>query len=174
MLQVPDLAGLEVDLDHGDVRAEGVGRVGLREVAVGLEVGGRGLLGEVLPADGASGRALHPPAPGFRLLDVLGGRLQQLGGMLLRLLLENLRRLHDGATRQLDGTRGARPVAARHRPRVGPRVLDLLEVDAQRVRRQLRHRGLVALSMVGRARGDQEGTVGPQFHRGELVNEWSD
>ena len=169
-----DRPGLRVDLDHGEVGAEGEGRPGGVEVGhADQRVGAGGGAGHLVPAHRDGGHAGHVEAApavvaGVAQHQVVGIGLEQVGGGLPGEVVELAGGVVDGRAGHLH-----RAGAAGHRPGgddvgVAEHDLDLVDGHAEAVGHEHGPGRLVALAVGGRARLGEEGAVGAQLDGSEL------
>ena len=152
--------GVEIDLDHRDVRAERERGAVLLELRHRVQ---RLLRGELPPLERGRGYAGDADTAVVGDHDVVGVRLEHRGRDLAGAREHRLRRVEDRATAELERTRTTGTAAGGHRGRVGLHERDPFERDAEPVGDDHRERRGVALAV--RRRPDVNGRGAVVVHR---------
>ena len=173
------LAGFGVDFHHGHVGSERECGPLLNEAHVGDQAAAAGMTGDLGPGQGRVRVAAHLPQPGTRIEHHVGfGRLEHLGGMVPRFVLDLDRRLMHGRAAELQRPRTVGPDTGRDQVGVAVDDRDPVHRDAKLVLHEHGPRGVVPLA-VGRAAGvdrgravirdlDLGGLAGVRVRRGDL------
>ena len=158
--QQGDVARVEIDLDHGDVRAEWEGRPALVEDEVGAERLGRSC-GELGPGELAGRHAGDADrATGVVDHDVVERRFEQRGRKMLRLDNQRIGRAGDGRATELQRPRATSATTTGYAVGVSIDQRDAIYRNAGLRRDEHRVGRLMALTVRG----------GPGEHRGRTVS----